>query len=79
MNDQSQDPLSEFMEVNCFGTLNLAKQAANAGVKRFIYISSMKVNGERTEPGTPFRFDDVPASKDPYGISKAEAESGPVN
>lgn len=76
MDDKSEDPLSAFMEVNCFGTLNLAKQAANAGVKRFIFLSSMKVNGERTEPGIPFRFDDIPATHDPYGISKAEAEAG---
>ena len=76
MDDKAEDPLSEFMEVNCYGTLNLAKQAASAGVKRFIFLSSMKVNGERTEPGIPFRFNDIPATHDPYGISKAEAEAG---
>jgi len=76
MNDKSEDPLSEFMEVNCLGTINLAKQAAKAGVKRFIFLSSIKVNGEKTESGAPFRFDDIPATKDSYGISKAEAETG---
>lgn len=76
MNDKSDDPLSEFMEVNCLGTINLAKQAAKAGVKRFIFLSSIKVNGEKTEPGAPFRFDDIPATNDSYGISKAEAETG---
>ena len=76
MNDDSQDPLSEFMEVNCFGTVNLARQAVKAGVKRFIFLSSMKVNGEKTERGVPFRFDDIPISHDPYGISKSEAEVG---
>tara|TARA_B110000879_G_C11132902_1_gene496840 strand:- start:803 stop:1735 length:933 start_codon:yes stop_codon:yes gene_type:complete len=76
MDDRAEDPLLAFMEVNCYGTLNLAKQAASAGVKRFIFISSMKVNGERTELGIPFRFDDIPAANDPYGISKYKAEGG---
>lgn len=76
MNDKSEDPLLAFMEVNCFGTLNLARQAAQAGVKRFIFLSSMKVNGEKTEQGVSFRFDDIPVSHDPYGISKSEAEVG---
>jgi len=76
MNDKSEDPLSEFMEINCFGTLNLARQAVKAGVKRFIFLSSTKVNGEKTAPGIPFRFDDIPLTTDPYGVSKAEAESG---
>jgi len=76
MNDQSQDPLSEFMEVNCFGTLNLARQASKAGVKRFIFLSSIKVNGDKTESGVAFRFDDPLHANDPYGISKAEAEAG---
>ena len=76
MNDQSEDPLSEFMETNCFGTLNLAKQAADANVKRFIFISSIKVNGEKTKAGFPFKFDDPRQADDPYGKSKAEAELG---
>jgi len=76
MNDKSDDPLSAFMEINCLGTLNLARQAAKAGVKRFIFLSSIKVNGEKTEPGLPFRFDDIPMTNDSYAISKAEAEAG---
>jgi nucleoside-diphosphate-sugar epimerase len=54
----------------------LAKQAAIAGVKRFIFISSIKVNGEKTSLGMPFTTDDVPAPEDAYGISKLEAELG---
>jgi len=76
MNDKSENPLKEFMETNCHGTLNLAMQAAKAGVKRFIFVSSIKVNGERSNPGKPFRFDDPIHPSDPYGISKANAEEG---
>ncbi|MDH1256825.1 MULTISPECIES: SDR family oxidoreductase [Pseudomonas] len=76
MDEAAVDPLAEFRRVNVDATLNLARQAANAGVKRFIYISSIKVNGESTPPGVPFTADDVPAPVDPYGISKLEAETG---
>lgn len=76
MNDLAEDPQKEFMETNCFGTLNLARQAAQAGVKRFIFISSIKVNGEESHSGRPFGFDDPRMPKDPYGISKAKAEEG---
>jgi len=76
MDDQSSDPLAEFRKVNVVGTLNLARQAAAAGVKRFIFVSSIKVNGEGTAPGHSYRADDVPAPIDPYGISKLEAEQG---
>jgi nucleoside-diphosphate-sugar epimerase len=76
MNEQAEDPLTAFREVNTLGTLNLARQAAATGVKRFIFISSIKVNGEATQPGKAFQFDDKPRPEDPYGISKAEAESG---
>lgn len=76
MNDLSADPLVEFRKVNVEGTLNLARQAATAGVRRFIFISSIKVNGEGTEPGKPYTADDTPAPSDPYGISKQEAEQG---
>jgi len=74
MNDQAVDPLSEFRKVNVDGTLNLARQAAMAGVKRFIFISSIKVNGESTAANHPFSADDIPAPADAYGISKREAE-----
>jgi nucleoside-diphosphate-sugar epimerase len=66
--------LAAYRAVNVAMTLNLARQAARAGVQRFIYISTIKVNGEKTEPGKPFAPDDVPAPQDPYGISKMEAE-----
>jgi UDP-glucose 4-epimerase len=74
MNDDAQDPLAEFRKVNTLGTLNLAKQAVAAGVKRFIYISSIKVNGESTKVGIPYKASDNSAPIDPYGQSKAEAE-----
>ena len=53
MNDLAENPLAEFMETNCSGTLNLARQAARAGVKRFIFLSSIKVNGEKSHPDKP--------------------------
>jgi UDP-glucose 4-epimerase len=74
MNDDAQDPLAEFRKVNTLGTLNLAKQAVAAGVKRFIYISTIKVNGESTKVGSPYKSSDNTAPVDPYGQSKAEAE-----
>lgn len=74
MNETAGDPLSEFRRTNVEGTLSLARQAQQAGVRRFIFISSIKVNGEETQPGRPFTADDIPAPADPYGISKMEAE-----
>ncbi len=74
MNDKSSDPLAEFRRVNVEGTANLARQAAAAGVRRFVYLSSIKVNGEFTQEGRPFSADDAPAPADPYGVSKHEAE-----
>jgi nucleoside-diphosphate-sugar epimerase len=76
MRDTSVDPLEEFRHVNVQGTLKLARQAAAAGVRRFVFVSSIKVNGEATQPGGPFTADDVPAPLDPYGVSKMEAEQG---
>ena len=76
VNDSATDPLAEFRKVNTEGTLNLAKQAASAKVKRFVFISSIKVNGESTVLGKPFTADDEPAPEDPYGISKWETEIG---
>lgn len=76
MNDVETDPLAAFRKVNVQGTLNLAEQAAQAGVRRFIFISSIKVNGEGTLPGKPYTADDTPEPSDPYGISKMEAEQG---
>ncbi|MGF6319125.1 UDP-glucose 4-epimerase family protein [Pseudomonas frederiksbergensis] len=74
MNESATDALMEFRKINVDGTVSLARKAAESGVKRFIYISSIKVNGESTVPGNPFKFDDPPAPIDPYGISKLEAE-----
>ncbi len=76
MNDTAINPLSEFRKVNVDGTLNLAQQAINAGVKRFIFISSIKVNGEHTVIGKPFTEVDVANPQDAYGVSKFEAEQG---
>lgn len=75
MNETNADPLEAFRQINVRGTINLATQAADSGVKRFIYLSSVKVNGESTEPGRPFTSDDIPSPSDAYGISKYEAES----
>lgn len=74
MNDTSLDPLAEFRRVNVEGTTYLARQAAAAGVRRFVFLSSIKVNGEFTVAGQSFTADDVPAPQDAYGISKHEAE-----
>ena len=74
MNDDSDDPLAEFRKTNVNATLTLARQAAEAGVKRFIYLSSIKVNGEETNGSRVFSADDIPAPVDPYAISKYEAE-----
>ena len=76
MKDQSADPLAEFRRVNVAGTLNLAQQAALAGVKRFVFVSSIKVNGEQTKIGQPFTEKDRATPVDAYGISKYEAEVG---
>jgi len=66
--------LAEFHRVNVEGSAALARQAAVAGVRRFVILSSVKVNGEFTDAGQPFTADDVPAPEDPYGVSKYEAE-----
>jgi nucleoside-diphosphate-sugar epimerase len=76
MRNAAADPLAEFRLANVAGTLQLARQAIGAGVRRFVFISSIKVNGERTAPGTPYTADDAPAPVDPYGASKHEAEEG---
>ncbi len=76
MNDSAGDPLAEFRKVNTEGTLNLARQAAIAGIKRFIFISSIKVNGEMTSADQLFQSNDNYLPTDPYGLSKYEAEQG---
>lgn len=72
--DKSSDPLVDFRRVNVNGTMALAHQAAAAGVKRFVFLSTIKVNGEFTEHGQLFTVDDTPAPEDPYALSKYEAE-----
>jgi nucleoside-diphosphate-sugar epimerase len=74
MNDRSIDPLAEFREANVVATGLLARQAAKAGVQRFVYVSSVKVNGEATVPGKPFTEKNTANPQDAYGISKWEAE-----
>lgn len=74
MNDCSSDPLAEFRRVNVEGTRALAYQAAVAGVRRLVFLSSVKVSGEFTEAGQPFTVDDAPKPEDPYAVSKHEAE-----
>nr|WP_230375997.1 SDR family oxidoreductase [Pseudomonas fulva] len=76
MAEAASDPLAEFRRVNVEGTLALAEQAARAGVRRFVFISSIKVNGEQTRPGCPFDAEQPARPVDPYGISKHEAEQG---
>ena len=76
MREVSVDPLAEFRRVNVAGTLNLARQAVESGVKRFIFLSSIKVNGEETIDGVKLTEKDIPNPQDAYGISKYEAELG---
>ena len=76
MNDESVDPLVEYRKVNRDATLALARLAAESGVKRFVFISSIKVNGESTRPGNFFSPNDSFVPTDPYGLSKYEAEQG---
>lgn len=68
--------LTHYRRANVDTTLNLARQAAASGARRFIYISSIKVNGEFSQLGTPFSSQDLPAPSSFYGISKMEAEDG---
>lgn len=74
MKDRASDPLSEFRRANVDATLHLARAAIKAGVRRFIFVSTIKVNGETTRPGHPFRSDDPRKPEGPYAVSKAEAE-----
>lgn len=76
MKDSAVDPLLEFREANFYGTLTLARKAAEAGVKRFIFISTTKVNGEETKDGLPFTEEMKANPLDPYAVSKHEAEIG---
>jgi nucleoside-diphosphate-sugar epimerase len=72
MNERAADPLQEFRRVNSVWTEKLARVAASIGVRRFVYLSSIKVNGEQTV--APFTEQDPPKPQDRYGLSKWEAE-----
>ena len=74
MNDKSADALAEYRRDNLESTINLARQSAASGVKRFIFMSSVKVNGEFTSGDATFSAEDIPKPEDPYGVSKLEAE-----
>ncbi len=74
MQEEAADPLAEFLRINLHGTINLARQAARAGVRRFVFVSSIKVNGEQTAEGWPFSDSDVADPQDAYAVSKWQAE-----
>lgn len=74
MRDKEIDALRAFRHVNVLGTLNFARQAATMGVRRFVFVSSIKVNGESTKPEHAFTSEDAPAPEDHYGLTKLEAE-----
>lgn len=75
-NETSSQPIAEFRRVNTYGTIDLARLAKKAGVKRFIFLSSIKVNGESTKIGVPFSINSRETPCDAYGLSKLEAEVG---
>ena len=74
MHDDAVDPLEAFRKVNVAGTEHLARSAAVNGIKRLVYVSSIKVNGETTYDGEKFTETQAPSLQDPYGMSKHEAE-----
>ena len=76
LKEAALDPLAEFRRVNVEGTLQLAIDAAEAGVKRFIFLSSIGVNGVTTAVNEPFTENDQPRPHNAYAISKWEAEQG---
>ena len=76
MNDLEADPLSLYQKINSEATLRLAKQAAKAGVKRFVFLSTIKVNGDITILNKPFNESISIAPVDYYAVSKYEAELG---
>jgi nucleoside-diphosphate-sugar epimerase len=74
--DSGSDELAQLLRVNLDGTTRLARQAADAGVKRLVYVSSAKVHGEHTSRRPPFTENDTPLPQGPYAISKLRAEQG---
>jgi nucleoside-diphosphate-sugar epimerase len=73
LHDTAADPVAEYRRINVAGTRRLAEEAARSGVRRFLLLSSVKVNGETTT-GKPFRESDTPQPEDAYGVTKREAE-----
>ena len=76
MDDPVKHPLAEYRRINVDSTLNLARQAAASGVRRFVFLSSIKVNGESTPLDQPFSANDLPKPANAYAVSKHEAEEG---
>jgi nucleoside-diphosphate-sugar epimerase len=76
MKDASEDPLAEFRAVNVVGSMNVARQAAAMGVRRMVFVSSIKVNGEYSLPGHALTEDEPASPGEAYGVSKLEAEKG---
>ncbi len=76
MQDDETDPIQAFRAANVGTTIELANRAVEAGVRRFVFMSTIKVNGEETAPGCRFKPDDLTEPEDPYAISKWEAENG---
>ncbi|MHC4874650.1 MAG: NAD-dependent epimerase/dehydratase family protein [Planctomycetota bacterium] len=74
MNDTSSNPLEEFRKVNTEGTKVIFNEAVKKNIKKFIFISTIKVNGEETFPGKPFNSESGTNPQDPYSVSKSEAE-----
>jgi len=74
MHERATDPLPLYRAVNVEGARRLAEQAARHGVRRLVYLSSVKAAGERSTPGRPLKVSDTPTPEDEYGISKREAE-----
>ncbi|MCG3775246.1 MAG: N-acetyl-alpha-D-glucosaminyl-diphospho-ditrans,octacis-undecaprenol 4-epimerase [Nitrospira sp.] len=74
MRDDSSSPLEEFRRVNVAGTERLARAAVAGGVKRLVFVSSIKVNGEATDEEGRFTESDEASPQDPYAVSKHEAE-----
>jgi nucleoside-diphosphate-sugar epimerase len=76
MNDRAPDALTRYRAVNVSGTMRLARQAAEMGVHRFVFMSSVTVHGTSSPPGHPFTGSEPPAPVSPYAVSKLEAERG---
>lgn len=74
MNETHPNAAQAYQSTNIDGTVRLAQQAARAGARRFVFLSSIKVNGDQTAPGCPFRPDDLPQPEGDYAESKLRAE-----